>query len=517
MTGRCSNVHVVDFIRKLADAVLAVHRHLKRMGAGERDGGHGLLLPAFLMVRADRSLRIAGLGLAKALYMTRPALVRQFAEVLGQSSFLAPESRSGAVPPATAMADLYSIGALTFFAACNADPEESRHALTELNLNVAPQMADIVRHCLRHDPKARFARLEEIVRALDMSVDPEGPRELPVNAPFARNEALLSADPKFSGEMAIADADPDADRGGPPLNRFIPLKFARADAPRQLAAIASLEPAMQLIQAGPSRQGSHGGAEDERPERAAYLDAFYMAQTAVTAEAFALFLTEKVRDDASEWLIEEPMALVVRRLLRKGYHALKGAERLPANCVSFAGAKAFCAWLAEKTGKPYRLPSEAEWERAARGPWRLSKRLYPWGDDNPTPLTSRFGRQWVNNPAETMAPVDGLAPSASPEGVLQMAGNVWEWCEDFYDRRAYALEGDPVIRPRGPEKGFKRVARGGAWMSGPKELRCASRRGETPRPDSAGGALGFRLAMSVPAVWSEEAPSGRALEEGKQG
>jgi formylglycine-generating enzyme required for sulfatase activity len=477
------------------------------------------------MVMKDRSLRVSGLGLARALHRIDPALPRRFADSLDQTAFLAPESRTGMTAPTTAAADLYSVGALTFFLACNVDPEGTSHSLDELNLNISRQTVDIARHCLRSDPRARYARLEEIVRALDMSltVEPGGEgKALPANAPFARNEALLSADADKESAPSPLELDSgqfslsDKDRETALLDRSVTLNFAKSHSPARIDSPDGLEPTMMLIQAGPSRLGSNRGGQDERPKRLVYLDAFYMSQTAVSAELYVKFLQERaMQEDESPWIVEGPSSLIISRLLRKGHRVVKGAEALPVNCVTWFGAKAFCQWLSDKTGKGYRLPTEAEWERAARGPWHLGRRTHPWGEDNPTPLNARFARKWSNNPLESMAPVHDLIPSISPEGMVQMLGNVWEWCSDFYDRQGYSVESDPVVNPRGPAKGFKRVARGGSWMSGPRELRCSARRGEPPCPDLI-GAVGFRLAMDLPEGWSEEGPMGRDMQTARR-
>ena len=159
--------------------------------------------------------------------------------------------------------------------------------------------------------------------------------------------------------------------------------------------------------------------------------------------------------------------------------------------VTWYEAAAYCRWLTETTDDnfEYRLPTEAEWERAARGPqaWR-----YPWGDDW---REGRCNSKELHHLRRTTAV--GIFPDgARADGALDMAGNVWEWCSDWYDEKAYKARGGRVtVDPRGPQKGDAKVLRGGAWYSDQKGVRCASRYGYDP--DNRFDLLGFRIARSL--------------------
>lgn len=205
------------------------------------------------------------------------------------------------------------------------------------------------------------------------------------------------------------------------------------------------------------------GANDEKPVHTVYLDDYKISKHEVTFEMYDKFCEEKNRFKPDD----------------KGW----GRRNRPVINVSWDNARAFCDWLSEKTGKDIHLPTEAQWEKAARG---TDKRKYPWANSEPTCSEANYYGCFEKTKAV------GCHPSGvSPYGVHDMAGNVWEWCSDWYSSRYYA--NSPRNNPTGPGSGSGRVGRGGGWFSYPWSLRSTARFRFHPTYRSSN--LGFRLAQ----------------------
>jgi formylglycine-generating enzyme required for sulfatase activity len=157
--------------------------------------------------------------------------------------------------------------------------------------------------------------------------------------------------------------------------------------------------------------------------------------------------------------------------------------------VSWNDAQAYCAWLSQKTGKSYRLPGEAEWEKAARG---TDERGYPWGSVKPDKSLCNI-ELWFGD----TTPIGKFSPQGdSPYGCTDMIGNAWEWCADLFDEHACAAHAGKLMNdPHGPDKGTYRSLRGGSWAYFPMYARCAYRDGDAPGVFSS--YIGFRVVLSL--------------------
>ena len=242
---------------------------------------------------------------------------------------------------------------------------------------------------------------------------------------------------------------------------------------------------MVLVGAGPFAMGSPSGDGDEHPVRRVHLDAFHIDAYEVSNAHFVAFLnrvgTAQDRRRRPFILLGQSAALVEKG----GRFALADPRQadLPAVGVSWYGARAYCRWAG------LRLPSEAEWEKAARG---AEGQTYPWGGElgRDRALYSRWEPEHKDSNPTAPAPVSGYAGGASPYGAHHMAGNAWEWVADYYDRSYY--QKGPLRNPPGPASGTRRVLRGGALNFSPHDLRAANRHWGAPA--SPLGFVGFRCA-----------------------
>ena len=153
----------------------------------------------------------------------------------------------------------------------------------------------------------------------------------------------------------------------------------------------------------------------------------------------------------------------------------------PAVTMSWYGAQAYCRWNGAK------LPTEAEWEKAARGE---NGRTYPWGEETPG---CHLGNYWIGNGCmKDTSPIGTYSDSGSPYQILDMSGNVWEWVSDWYDASYYTSS--PSINPQGPTSGEAKLLRGGSW-SNPGEFARAGYRGYA-KPTLTGNNVGFRCVQN---------------------
>jgi formylglycine-generating enzyme required for sulfatase activity len=203
---------------------------------------------------------------------------------------------------------------------------------------------------------------------------------------------------------------------------------------------------MALVPAGKFIMGSPAGAADELPSHRVYVDAFFMDKYEVSVGQYAKFLEATSLEAPPDWDV-----------MNQPQH-----QKRPVVNIDWADAVIYCKWA----GK--RLPTEAEWEKAARG---TDGRTYPWGNELPTQLHANFGKtEWNNHAA--LVPVGKLEDGKSPYGIYDMAGNAWEWVSDWYDRDYY--QNSPSQNPAGPSSAELKVLRGGSWSNTQDDLRSAN-------------------------------------------
>ena len=231
-----------------------------------------------------------------------------------------------------------------------------------------------------------------------------------------------------------------------------------------------LIPAGPFLMGSPSESALHG----QSPAREVYLDAYFIDKHEVTIQEYERFIQEGGYRNKKFWtkagwkFIEQNQIqgylAMGQPITTQSNYGLYNAPNQPIIGISWYEADAYCRWA----GK--RLPTEAEWEKAARGTEGF---LYPWGNKmNFENLSYR-----VANGRRTV-PVGSFPTGASPYGIVDMAGNVWEWCSDWYDKAYYTKS--PSRNPKGPKSGMHRVLRGGGWGATRLQLRSTYRYYDLP-------------------------------------
>ncbi|HEY6083930.1 MAG TPA: formylglycine-generating enzyme family protein [Nitrospira sp.] len=244
-------------------------------------------------------------------------------------------------------------------------------------------------------------------------------------------------------------------------------QLERLRKPKSAEPIVAPETPMVVIPEGEFTMGVDGtqALEDERPSHRAWLDTFAIDAYEVTTGQYAAFLRAGDRPQPWQWETIDPA---------------QHRDR-PVIGVDWSDADAYCRW------KGKRLPTEAEWEKAARG---TDGRLYPWGNMTPTKELANFALGARFSYSLVLMPVHSYEQGKSPFGLYQMAGNVYEWVRDWYASNYYEVS--PLRNPQGPDQGQFKVLRGGSWSDLPKYLLTYGRF-KLP-PETRNSYTGFRCA-----------------------
>jgi formylglycine-generating enzyme required for sulfatase activity len=233
----------------------------------------------------------------------------------------------------------------------------------------------------------------------------------------------------------------------------------------------AIGPKLIQIPEGWFLMGSNAGQDCERPVHRVWVDSFCLAATQVTNAEYEPFLNATSSQPPP--FCRDPNF---------------NHPQQPVAGPSWHEAVRYCEWLSAQTRRDYRLPTEAEWERAARGD--LEQKRFPWGDEPPQSLPD-YATRWQSGPE----PVARYAPNAF--GLYDIGDNVHEWCSDWYDASYYAIS--PDRNPHGPDKSStnpaRKSSRGGSWRHHIKVARCSARSSIPPGFQYAD--YGFRVACSA--------------------
>jgi serine/threonine-protein kinase len=487
----------INIVSWLLDQIASALDYAHARGIVHRD-----LKPQNLLFDDSRNIFLTDFGLAKLLdagELTRTGLV------VGTPAYMAPEQWKN--DNVDHRADIYSLGVILFEMLTNKLPfsADTPHRMMYLHINQSPPplaslrpdlplaVGEIVAQVLAKDPAVRFASAGKVAlafkRAVGNGVQFGQPAEsLAQPAPAGRGVERPLASPLATAEQPISFPSstprPATPSAGTPVSTTAP------GAPNKRLGLA---PGMRRhdqravpqvwVPAGSFRMGSPGTDRDARPDEhpdheITLTQGFWIDQFPVTNAAFQAFINDGGYQQRQYWSNDGWRWLTVNGIKGPGdYPGFTTADQ-PRVGVSWYEADAYAHW------RGGRLPTEAEWEYAARG---AQAARYPWG--------AAWEDGKANVKSKRTTPVNAYAENVSWAKVYDLAGNVWEWCADWYGDTYY--QADISTDPTGPAEGKGRILRGGSWRHEAVHARCAARRHDAviSRDDY----IGFRVVF-VPVV-----------------
>ena len=428
--GRLNEEEVLGYVHKLAEALEVMH------GQGEEGILHRDIKPANIMVTPEGRVVLIDFGTARQFAAN---VSRAMSQTLtpGYAPLEQYSARARYGPPL----DIYALGATMYHALTGQVPLEALERSQGVDLkpphhlcpSVSRRTSDAVVAALEMSAARRPQSIAYLLRSLKGGA-------MPTNAPMpAPGPPQCAANPVVKPKIS----PPATPKVASPPSALMPAGVRPLATNAQGFQEFRNEKDGTVLIRIPSGTFQMGSNEQdcEKPIHAVTLPPFLMARVPVTNAQFARFISATGFDAGTEWKI----------------YALRWGDQAPVVCVNWNDATAYCAWAG------LRLPTEAEWEFAARGPQSL---VYPWGNAWDQ---SRCQNSVGGNP-DRAAPVGSFPSGASPFGCLDMAGNVWEWTGSWYDR----YPGSTHLDSRFGQKHL--VLRGGAWdFYDPSNFRGASR------------------------------------------
>ena len=422
----------------LLSKVAAALRYAHEQGVVHRD-----VKPANILLDGSAQPKLTDFDLVRAFDTTGGTVLG--GGMMGTFLYTAPEvmDEPGEASPA---ADVYSLAMTIAFCLFGADlPREVWRDQPSFlrKLPCSAELRAVLEKAIADNPEQRFGSVAELVLALESLDDSPAGGKTVVAARKAMIAKPLSEEPRAEPGTAVW-TEPETGI------RFLWIPGGR-------------------FQMGGDRYS------DEQPIHWIRVSPFWLGETPVTNRQYAVFLEKTGHGEPPTWRD--------RRY---------SAPDQPVVGVSWQDARSFCRWLSELSGRKVDLPSEAQWEFAARG---TDAREYPWGDAEPDETRACFG---LDVQKGQPSPVGAHPEGRGPFGTLDQAGNVWEWCLDVWDAEAYSkrvAQGgeptDPVVAEGDKDA---RVLRGGGWVRPAEGLRAACRSGS--RAGLRDDVIGFRVAAA---------------------
>jgi formylglycine-generating enzyme required for sulfatase activity len=502
---KLKETEIIDIMQQMAQGLLETHKN----NIIHRD-----IKPANIMVTPGGQVKILDFGISYQVTLSMTQLVGEH-QWMGTWPYMAPEQLTTRYGREDNQVDIWGFG-VTMYQLLNGElPFRDKDQIKDINEKpfelegVSDQIRNIVMKCLEKDRKKRWQNMEEVLDALksissgtrkpvkkkriepvdnkpqpkpptkkippDKSEDyPEVPADVPATTKktqkIAKKRRIESVDnkPQPKPSTKKEKIPPDKKEDFPQVKGAKKVYknkqgFTEADYGDGII--------MVYIPPGEFKMGSNN-YDDEKPPHSVYLDGYWIGKFEVTVSQFKIFVNDTGYVTEAE---SSGGAYAWTGLIRKKWKQKKGVnwknpgfeqeDNHPVVCISWNDVNKYCKWLSKKKGLTFKLPTEAQWEKAARG---TGSRKYPWGNKEPDKKLANF----KFNVGKT-TPVDSYPKGVSPYGLLDMAGNVWEWCQDWYDENYYQSSLDK--NPKGPKSGSNRVIRGGSWYYYARFLRCAGR------------------------------------------
>ncbi len=481
---------------------------------------HRDLKPDNVMIKVDRSkkhiVKVFDFGIAKMIIEGKQDnSITRAGTIVGTVNYMSPEQCRGE-GTIDLRSDIYSLGVVAFemltgrlpFTAPTPTGLAVKHivepppSLCSIIPEIPESVDKVVLRALSKEPRDRYSSAGEFANELLQAAHSEGLYDQDTEFPAVSGISTgdYNKPPKTIGANAVSSTQLNtqetitqkqnpvwlypllgivlliflAGGGYFAVNKF----FTKAPAPPGSQENDKRFTGMLLIKGGWTKMGSEDGQEDERPIHDVQIDSFYMDVTPVTNSQFQQFVNETKHITDAEKASEE-----------YDWQRYASSDRAdhPVICISWNDAVAYAKW-ADK-----RLPTEAEWEYAARG--GLIGERYPWGKDD-APKHANFGNSdlagasLIEEVPLPTKPVKAYPPNGY--GLYGMAGNVWQWCSDWHEKTYYF--NSPETNPQGPTKGKAKVLRGGSWYTDVSKIRVSARNSDTS--DGRQYDFGFRCAKS---------------------